>query len=176
MNACGVGVAILASSLATMAFADVPPPSSGNLDTDVQMILENTLPESAYTAKLRCLTRGSYRSVEVIDTGHLLFWGCSGHVWLNQLHPPCIGLAKDQILKFQMNGPSVCELDRFQGFDRYGQAGGIVAMCGLQSFEVVSEAQAKQLRDMLRRGARSVAKVPPAPSSPPAPPPESQHE
>jgi hypothetical protein len=146
--------------VATGTFADAPS-APGNLDSDVAMILDNPLPESQYSETLRCLTMGSYRSVEVLDTGHLLFWGSNGKVWLNQLRPACIGLAKDQILKFQMNGPSLCELDRFQGFDRVGQAGNIVAMCGLQRFEAVSEEQANQLREMLRRRAHSSARVPP---------------
>jgi hypothetical protein len=186
MNGGAAGVAILMSSLATMTFADAPaatPPSTGNLDSDIAMILDNTLPETAYSEKRRCLTRNAYRSVEVIDTGHLLFWGSGGRVWLNQLRPPCIGLARDQILKFQMNGPSLCELDRFEGFERYGQAGGIIAICGLQRFEVISQEQAKQLRDMLRRRAHSAAASVPPPPQPETKPeskpgslPESPHE
>lgn len=180
MNGGTVGVAIVALSLATMTFADAPaatPPLGGNLDSDIAMILDNTLPETAYGAKPRCLTRGAYRSVEVIDQGHLLFWGSGGRVWLNQLRPPCVGLAKDQILKFQMNGPSLCELDRFEGFDRY-QPAGIVAICGLQRFEVITQEQAKQLQDMLRRRAHSAAASvpPPQPQSKPQSQPESQPE
>jgi len=184
MNGGAVGVAILASSLATMTFADTPAatsPPAGNLDSDIAMIIDNTLPETAYSAKQRCLGRGAYRSVEVIDQGHLLFWGSGGRVWLNQLRPPCIGLAPDQVLKFQMTGPSLCELDRFEGYDRYASAG-IVAICGLQRFEEVTQEQAKQLHDMLRRRAHSAAtNVPPPqpktqPESKPQSQPEAQHE
>jgi hypothetical protein len=170
MNGAVVCLAIVASSLATMGFADAPPanrPPSGNLDSDVETILDNLVPETKYSEKLRCLNLGTYRSVEVLDPGHLLFWGNGGRVWLNQIRPACIGLTKDLILKFKMNGTSLCELDRFEGLDRNGQIGAITAMCGLQRFEAITEDQAKQLRDTLRRRVHTAAHIPPSQPEPP---------
>ena len=171
MNGEAARLAIVVSSLATMAFADVPPPkapASGNLDNDVAIILDNPLPESQYSDQLRCISARSYRSVEVLDTGHVLFWGYNGHVWLNQLRPACIGLDKDQILTFAMRGDSICELDRFEGMDRYNKIG-VLAMCGLQRFEAITPEQANELRETLRRRAHTTTSVPTSKSAPPAP-------
>jgi len=170
MNGGAVCLAVVASSLATMGFADALPatrPAPGNLESDVAMILDTPVPETQYSEKLRCLNTGTYHSVEVLDPGHLLFWGRGGRVWLNQLRPACIGLSKDQILKFKMSGTYLCELDRFEGLDRNGQMGTITAMCGLQRFEEITDDQAKQLRDALRRRAHTAAHVPTSQAEPP---------
>lgn len=167
-----MGAVIGALSLATMAFADASPatpPAPDSLDNDIAMILNNTLPEAQYSEKLRCLNTGAYHSVEVLDPGHLLFFGRVGRVWLNQLRPVCIGLTRDQILKFTMKGNSLCEFDRFEGVDR-NQMGPIGAICGLQRFEVITQEQANQLRETLRRRAHTAANVPTSQSLPPREP------
>ncbi|MGH8595076.1 MAG: DUF6491 family protein, partial [Gammaproteobacteria bacterium] len=166
MRAGTVYVAIVASVLGTMALADAPSGGAPNeLDNDIALILDNPLPETTYSEKRRCLNTRTYRSVEVLDASHLLFWGRSGRVWLNQLRSPCIGLTKDKILQFDTTGSSLCELDRFRGLDRsvYSMP---VAFCGLQRFEVISEEQANRLRDALQRRAHTAAQVPKPPPEP----------
>jgi hypothetical protein len=131
------------------------------LDRDAKLILEQPLPESAYTRPVNCLPLRGYRTVEVLDSSHLLFWD-GDRVWLNQLRRSCIGLSDDKLLYFNTSGMSLCAMDQFQAVDRATGAG-TVTRCSLQRFEPVTPAQAKQLRDWLAKLARKTTAAPPTP-------------
>jgi Family of unknown function (DUF6491) len=132
------------------------------LDRDAQLILDQPLPESAYSAGVRCLPLSGYRSVEVLDASHLLFWGSRERVWLNQLRTPCRGLTGDKVLHFSTMGSSLCAMDRFQGVERTGSLFS-TSLCSLQDFEPVTPQQARQLRDWLAQQQRKAVAPPPTP-------------
>jgi hypothetical protein len=150
---------LLIALYASAAFAAEP----SDLDRDVTLILDKPLPESAYTHPVSCLPLRGYRTVEVLDSSHLLFWD-GDRVWLNQLRRPCIGLTGDKLLYLKPSGMSLCAMDQFQALDRAGAMGGAIS-CSLQKFEPVTPTQARQLRDWLAKLERKTVAPPPVPPS-----------
>jgi hypothetical protein len=150
---------LLIALYASAAFAAEP----SDLDRDARLILDQPLPESAYTHPISCLPLRGYRTVEVLDSSHLLFWD-GDRVWLNQLRRPCFGLTGDKLLYFNPSGVSLCAMDQFQALDRASRIGAAIS-CSLQKFEPVTPAQARQLRDWLTKLARTTAAPPPTPEA-----------
>jgi len=132
------------------------------LDRDAQLILDEPLPESAYSRGVRCLPLRGYRSVEVLDASHLLFWGSRDRVWLNQLRSPCHGLTDEKILRFDVRGSSLCAMDTFQGFDRSSSLLS-TSLCSLREFEPLTPQQARQLSVWLVQQQGKSVVLPPAP-------------
>ena len=143
---------------------EAPPPEARS---PIDFILDNPLPESEYAESNRCVFPNMYRSVEILDDKHLLFWGQRGGVvWLNQLRYECFGLQKDALLVFDMRERSLCDMDSFHGTPRYGGlAMALSTHCMLGHFETISEDQAAALRDALARHARTPASKPKAPDA-----------
>jgi len=133
--------------------ADPAPPSSARAQID--FILDNPLPESEYAESKRCVFPNTYRSVEILDSKHLLFWGYRGNVWLNQLRLDCSGLRKDALLVFEMRERTLCDMDSFHGTPRGSGMVQFAAHCTLGHFETISEDQAAALRVALARHAES---------------------
>jgi hypothetical protein len=158
----------LGLTVAAHAIAETAALPPGPQDAEIDMILDQPLPEAAYGKRSRCLSSSAYRSVEVLDASHLLFWGSRGRVWLNQLRYACPGLRKDQILSFSVGGNRICAFDRMQGASRGGAMSMPSAPCNLEEFELISQAQAIQLREWLKRR-RPAIPPPPAPTPAPAP-------
>lgn len=152
--------ACLALLLGARAFAELAAPPPGPRDVEIGIILDQPLPEAAYTKRSRCLASAAYRSVEVLDASHVVFWGSRGRVWLNQLRHGCPGLSSNQILSFTISGNRICAFDRFQGLSRGGGMSMPTAPCNLQEFELISQAQAEQLRTWLKRGRPAIPPVP----------------
>ncbi len=151
-----------ATGFADPADASTASPSNGAAQID--FILDNPLPESEYAEKKRCVYPNTYRSVEILDARHLLFWGYRGVVWLNQLRFDCHGLRRDAVLFFEMRERSLCDMDNFHGAPRAGGAAASFAThCMLGHFETISEDQAETLRIALARNAQSPAPKPKAP-------------
>ena len=131
---------------------------------EIDFILDNPLPESEYAESKSCVYPNTYRSVEILDGRHLLFWGYRGVVWLNQLRFECIGLKRDAVLIFEMRARSLCDMDNFHGAPRTGGvAAAFATHCMLGHFETISEDQAAILRVALARYAQSPAPKPKAP-------------
>jgi hypothetical protein len=147
--------------------ADATEAAHPDARAQIDFILDNPLPESEYAESDRCVFPNTYRSVEILDGKHLLFWSQRrGVAWLNQLRYECIGLRKDAILVFDMRGRSLCDMDSFQGSPRYG--GMAIAMsthCMLGHFETISEDQAAALRIALERQAQTPAPTPKTPDA-----------
>jgi Family of unknown function (DUF6491) len=163
MNAGTAWACVMASMITSAAIADTP---AAHVSDEIALILDEPLSESKYSEAVRCLSIANYRSVEVLDTGHLLFWGNGGRVWLNQLRTACYGLTNDQILQFRMTGPRVCEMDRFQGLDRYSPGLITSPICSLQRFELITDEQANRLRAALARRQQTPAVVTSSTSEP----------
>ncbi len=155
---CGMKAAaclrLLVALVASAAHAEEPSSAPSGTDAAAQLdfILDNPLDESAYASVDRCLFPNRYRTVEVLDTRHLLFIGEKDTVWLNQLRSNCVGLTKDAVLVFEMRQRSLCELDGFRTAPRYSGFGGdFTAHCTLGHFERISIAQADVLREAFAR-------------------------
>ncbi len=145
---------------------DAPAAAAPNVAAQIDFILDNPLPESEYAESKRCVYPNTYRSVEILDGRHLLFWGYRGVVWLNQLRFECIGLKRDALLSFEMRERSLCDMDNFQGAPRAsGAAASFATHCMLGHFETISEDQAETLRIALARNAQSPAPKPKAPNA-----------
>lgn len=144
--------------IAPCALADETTATSA-LDDEVGLILQQPMPETEYSQSVRCLATNAYRSVEVLDTRHLLFRGRRDRVWLNQLRRDCAGLKPNQMLHFDVTGSRLCALDRFQGFDRLGGMAGSSASCGLQRFEEITIQQADRLRQLLAQRRQTQGKA-----------------
>lgn len=144
--------------------ADASAASASNVTAQIDFILDNPLPESDYAQSKRCVYPNAYRSIEILDGRHLLFWGDRGVVWLNQLRFECPGLKRDAVLIFDMRDRSLCDMDNFDGAPRAGGvAASFAAHCMLGHFESISEDQAETLRIALSRNAQSPAPKPKAP-------------
>ncbi len=167
--ALAVGFAsVHGNGLADPAVVADAPAASSSTPAQIDFILDNPLPESEYAESKRCVFPNSYRSVEILDTKHLLFWGYRGNVWLNQLRFECLGLRRDALLVFEMRERTLCDMDSFQGMPRSGGLGVPFAVhCLLGNFETISEGQAEALRVALARRAQSTI-----PTSTPAPSPQ----
>jgi hypothetical protein len=169
--ALAVGLAsVHGNGFADPVVVDDAPAASSSAHAQIDFILDNPLPESEYAESKRCVFPNSYRSVEILDTKHLLFWGYRGSVWLNQLRFECLGLRRDALLVFEMRDRTLCDMDSFQGMPRSGGMGVPFAVhCLLGNFETISEDQAEALRVALARHAQSPT---PTPTSTPAPSPQ----
>ena len=157
-------LAIALASLHANGFADpvdgTDAPAAPPRTSQIDFILDNPLPESEYAESKRCVFPNSYRSVEILDTKHLLFWGYRGNVWLNQLRFDCLGLSKDALLVFEMRERTLCDMDSFHGTPRYSGMAPFAAHCMLGIFETISEDQAAALRVALARHAQTPAPTP----------------
>jgi len=170
--ASAIGLAsVHANGFADPAVVADAPAVLSSTRAQIDFILDNPLPESEYAESKRCVFPNSYRSVEILDTKHLLFWGYRGKVWLNQLRFECLGLRKDALLVFEMRERTLCDMDGFQGTPRSGGMGVPFAVhCLLGNFEAISEDQAEALRVALARHAQSPTPTPTsAPASTPQP-------
>jgi len=119
-------------------------------DTDLESILTQPLEDSEYKEVDRCLRSADYRKVEIIDYGHLVFYGRRGDIWLNQLRHNCSGLRPKMTLQFEMHGRRLCSLDFFKGIERISSRMP-TANCILGDFEKVTEEQIALLVDSLAK-------------------------
>jgi hypothetical protein len=135
---------------------DAQSPPANDAKSQLDYILDNPLQESDYGRRDRCLFPERYRSIEILDSRHLLFIGNRDAVWLNQLRFNCVGLKRDSLLVFEVRDRSLCELDSFHSTPRNaGFSGEFGVHCTLGHFEPISETQADVLRNTLSRGEQS---------------------
>ena len=168
----GLALSIVAIAIASMhanGFADPAegaesPAAPSSAQSQLAFILDNPLPESEYAESKRCVFPNSYRSVEILDGRHLLFWGYRGNVWLNQLRAECLGLRKDSLLVFELRERTLCDMDSFSGTPRSATMSPFAVHCMLGDFETISEVQANALRVALERHAQSPTPAPKATS------------
>ncbi len=112
----------------------------------LQDILNTPLSSEAYTGdEERCLSSFAYRSIDVLDDQHVLFRGSGDKMWLNKLRQRCIGLRKDETLRFELRNNRVCDLDNFQALDSFGLGGQISGNCVLGKFTPVTPEQVEAI-------------------------------
>ena len=114
---------------------------------DVETILANPLGAEDYRRGQRCLGRGNYRNIEVLDERNLLFVGRQ-RSWLNRLRTRCVGLRPNMVIYMDVRGSRVCQMDDFRARHRIG-AGFPTPACVLGEFEEIDAAQVQGLRDAL---------------------------
>ena len=119
----------------------------------LQAILTETLPESEYRELTRCLSTRVYRRVEILSDQYLIFKGSRNRVWVNRLRHRCPGLRRHHILKFDLFGQNICDMDRVSAIDR--SFGDISASCSLGPFEEIDEQRAAALKEAFRQARRS---------------------
>lgn len=110
--------------------------------------------EYAGSEPARCLSSYEYRSVEVLDDQHVVFRGNGDKLWINQLRRKCVGLRRDEILRFEMRDNRVCDLDSFESVNRglgYGTTSGI---CTLGTFKPVTPEQLEAIELAVKESKR----------------------
>ena len=111
---------------------------------DVETILTETSPASAYGDLTNCIRSASYRKIEVLDDRHLLFIGRRA-VWLNRLRQRC-RLHGDVIFVIEPSSSRLCDLDRVTGHDRFGISSWR-GTCILGEFQKIDPQQAAALKE-----------------------------
>ena len=159
MNAPTAGALLLSFWLACATSSadpiDSPASARADLEAQVDFILDNPLPESDYVRSDRCIHADTYRTIEVLDTRHLLFLGRKDTVWLNQLRYACLGLRDEGVLVMEMRDRSLCDMDGFTSVASTSGRSSVPGVhCTLGHFEKITEAQANQLREALARRAQ----------------------
>ena len=118
----------------------------------VEEILAAAPSAEDYGESTRCLISTAYINVDVLDNQTLIFRGRGGRAWLNRLRRPCIGLRRDDALRFEMHESRLCTLDTFTGIDSFmGSLERGSAICSLGEFEAISSEQADALKEAFRR-------------------------
>ena len=118
----------------------------------VEEILAASPRAEDYGESTRCLSTTAYINVDVLDNQTLIFRGRGGKAWLNRLRRPCIGLRRDDALRFEMHESRLCTLDTFTGIDTFmGSLERGSAICSLGDFETISREQANALKEAFRQ-------------------------
>ncbi len=134
--------------------ASAPPSEEQQARTEaIEDILSQPLPSEEYAEEVRCLSTHSYRSVEVLDPEHVLFEGTGDRVWVNKLRNRCVGLRRNDTLRFELRDNRVCNLDSFEAVDSFlwfwERTSGT---CTLGNFIPVTPEQVAALKAALRDG------------------------
>jgi hypothetical protein len=117
----------------------------------IQDILTTPLESEDYVEAERCLSTYQYRSVEVLDDQNVLFKGPGDKAWLNQLRHRCIGLRRNDTLRFEMRDNRLCNLDTFEGVDSFFRLWNRTsATCSLGNFQPVTPEQVEAIRAAIR--------------------------
>lgn len=116
------GVLWTVPSLADQTTADneQPDPAVTTPAESLETILSNPLPRGTYGETRRCISKGKFRKMEVIDISTVTFKGgpVDDYVWVSFLLEPCRGLAPEQVIHLRAIKPMVCAGDSFAGLRR----------------------------------------------------------
>ena len=109
---------------------------------EIEAILTQPLADEEYGESERCISTFQYDSVQVLDNQHVVFKGRGKKLWLNTLRGRCIGLRKRDVLKFELRGSQLCNLDDFAAIDTTMFFGSETsAKCVLGDFSPITEEQ-----------------------------------
>ncbi len=112
----------------------------------IDEILSEPLAADEYASQERCLSTHLYRGVEVIDDEHVLFRGSNGRYWLNTLRSRCLGLRRNDTLRFELRENRVCDLDSFESVDLSGFVMRASGTCTLGTFAEVTAEQVESIK------------------------------
>ena len=87
---------------------------------NVETILQEPLPATAYGVTERCINKFRYRTIDVVNETVVMFsHGNDGdYVWLSVLLERCRGLQQGQVIHLRKITPSICAGDSFAGLQR----------------------------------------------------------
>lgn len=112
----------------------------------IDQILSEPLAAEEYGSQERCLSTHLYRGVEVIDDEHVLFRGSNGKYWINTLRNRCLGLRRNDTLRFELRENRVCDLDNFESVDLSGFVMRASGTCTLGTFSEVTAEQVESIK------------------------------
>jgi hypothetical protein len=122
----------------------------------IQDILNTPLATEDYSPDAsRCLSNHEYRSVDVLDDRHVVFRGSGDRLWVNQLRQRCVGLRRNEVLRFELRNSRVCDLDTFQSLDRGLGFARTSGTCTLGTFMPVTEDQLEAIEIAVRESKQS---------------------
>ena len=108
-NLCALMVVLLGGCA-----GDATKPDYEAQEESIDQILTQPLAENEYAEQVRCLATYTYNSVEILDSRHVVFKGPGGRYWLNRLRNRCLGLRRNDTLKFELRTSQICDLDTFE--------------------------------------------------------------
>lgn len=148
MNAKILVLAVLMVGGCTARPAEEVPPSAAEAKQEaIEDILSTPLEAEEYAEAARCLPTHAYRSVEVLDDQNVLFKGPGDRAWLNQLRHRCIGLRRNDTLRFNLRDNRVCDLDTFESVDTFFRMWTRTsATCSLGRFQPVTPEQVEAIK------------------------------
>lgn len=110
-------------------------------------ILNSPLSAADYSgASDRCLSSHEYRAVEILDDQLVLFKGNGGRLWINRLPRRCVGLRRNDVLRFEMRSNRLCEMDTFRSYDRSFVSAFGSGTCTLGQFQPVTPEQVEAIQ------------------------------
>lgn len=115
----------------------------------IQDILSQPLAAEEYAEQQRCLSSLDYDQVDVLDQEHVLFRGRGDKLWLNKLRKRCVGLDRNDVLRFRMRSNRVCDLDTFEGLSSF-MWGITSGSCSLGTFTPVTPEQVEALEHAVK--------------------------
>ena len=142
----------LALVLGAGAWADDAAEGAGQANHDVDAILRETSPASAYSDAENCIAANSYRRIKALDDHHLLFEGRRG-IWLNRLRHRC-AMRGDVLFVVERASSRLCDRDRVSGHDRFGSFTWR-GQCVLGKFERIEPQQAAALKESVALARRT---------------------
>jgi hypothetical protein len=109
---------------------------------EIESILTQPLGQDEYAEGESCISTHQYDSVEVLDNQHVVFKGRGQRLWLNTLRNKCVGLRTHDVLKFELRGSRICNLDSFVAIDTTMHFGyETSANCALGDFAPITQEQ-----------------------------------
>ncbi len=122
-------------------------------EESIDQILSQPLAEEDYAEQTRCLATYLYDSIEILDNRHVVFKGSGGKLWLNRLRNRCIGLRRNDTLKFRLHTSQLCDLDSFQAISLSAVGGALQtsATCSLGTFTTMTQEQLDAVKAALEK-------------------------
>ncbi len=146
-NLCALMVVMLAGCA-----GDATKPDYEAQEESIDQILTQPLAGNEYAEQVRCLATYTYNSVEILDSRHVVFKGPGGRYWLNRLRNRCLGLRRNDTLKFALRTSQICDLDTFEAISiAVGSPTRTSATCSLGTFTPMTEDQLKAVKAALER-------------------------
>lgn len=115
----------------------------------IQDILTQPMAAEEYGEQQRCLSSLDYDNVDVLDAEHVLFRGRGDNLWLNKLRNRCVGLDRNDVLRFRMRSNQLCDMDTFEGLSSF-MVGVSSGNCSLGTFTRVTPDQVEAIEHAVK--------------------------
>lgn len=158
-NAIRFGVILFGAAVAAACASSKPSPEQeareAQKQESIDKILSEPLGAEEYAHEERCLGTFDYRNIDVVDDEHVVFRGSGDKLWLNTLRQRCLGLRRDDTLRFQLRDNRVCDLDNFDAVDySFGFIPRTSGTCTLGKFAPISREQLDAIETAVEQARR----------------------